>query len=65
VRDETMVELRVQDDGNGFEARAGDGRGMGLRGMQERAAVLGGAVQVASTRGEGTTITARFPVRRS
>jgi len=65
VRDETVVELRVQDDGDGFEARAVDRRGLGLQGMQERAALLGGAVQIASARGQGTTITARFPVRRS
>jgi PAS domain S-box-containing protein len=65
MRDDTMVELRVQDDGNGFEPGAVVRRGLGLQGMQERAALLGGAVQIASARGQGTTITARFPVRRS
>ncbi len=65
MRDDTMVELRVQDDGNGFEPGAVARRGLGLQGMQERAALLGGAVQIASARGQGTTITARFPVRRS
>jgi signal transduction histidine kinase len=33
--------------------------------MRERAALLGGAVQIVSAQGQGTTITARFPVRRS
>jgi signal transduction histidine kinase len=65
VRDETTVELRVQDDGIGFDPDAVDGRGLGLKGMQERAALLGGAVQIASARGQGTTITAHFPVRQS
>ena len=65
VRDDTTVELRVQDDGNGFEPGAVGRPGLGLQGMQERAALLGGAVQIASARGQGTTITARFPVRRS
>jgi len=61
VRDETMVELRVQDDGTGFEP--GDGRRLGLRGMRERAALLGGSVEVESQAGVGTVITAHLPVR--
>jgi PAS domain S-box-containing protein len=65
VRDETMVELRVRDDGVGFEPGAVDHRGLGLQGMQERAALLGGVVRLESAPGRGTMITARFPVRRS
>jgi PAS domain S-box-containing protein len=61
VRNEATVELRVQDDGIGFDL-AGDRRGLGLRGMQERAALLGGSVEVESQPGAGTTITAHFPV---
>jgi PAS domain S-box-containing protein len=64
VRDEAMVELRVRDDGVGFEPGANP-RGLGLQGMRERAALLGGAVQLESEPGEGTMITARFPARRS
>ena len=64
VRLETAVELRVQDDGVGFGPGA-NGRGLGLQGMRERAALLGGAVQLESAPGQGTMITARFPVRRS
>ena len=63
--DATAVALRVQDDGDGFEPGAAGRRGLGLRSMQERAALLGGLVQVASARGKGTTITARFPLRPS
>ena len=71
ARVEAMIELRVRDDGVGFEpgvvpgAESEDRRGLGLQGMQERAALLGGAVQVESEHGKGTMITARFPVRRS
>jgi PAS domain S-box-containing protein len=61
ARDEATVELWVQDDGVGFEP--GDGGRLGLRGMRERAALLGGSVAVASRPGAGTTITARLPVR--
>ena len=64
VRDEATVELRVRDDGVGFEPGANH-RGLGLQGMRERAALLGGAVQLESAPGKGTTITARFPARRS
>jgi len=61
VRDQATVELRVQDDGTGFEP--GNGRHLGLQGMQERAVLVGGSVEVESLPGAGATITARFPVR--
>ena len=61
VRDQGTVDLCVQDDGTGFEP--GDGGRLGLRGMRERAALLGGSVEVESQPGAGTTITAHFPVR--
>jgi PAS domain S-box-containing protein len=64
VRDETTVELCVRDDGVGFEPGANH-RGLGLQGMRERAALLGGVVQLESAPGKGTMITARFPVRRA
>ena len=60
VRNGASIELRVRDDGAGFEPRAGGG--LGLRGMRERAALLGGSVEVASQLGAGTTITAHLPV---
>ena len=69
VRDEAAMELRVRDDGIGLEpavraaAAAGDRRRLGLQGMRERAALLGGSVEVESQPGAGTTITARFPLR--
>lgn len=63
-RNDTMVELQVRDDGVGFKTGANH-RGLGLQGMRERAALLGGAVQLESAPGKGTLITARFPVRRS
>jgi PAS domain S-box-containing protein len=61
VRDQATVELRVQDDGTGFDP--GNGRHLGLRGMQERAILVGGSVEVESLPGAGATITAHFPVR--
>ena len=68
LRDEATVELRVRDDGIGIDitphaqAATGDRRRLGLQGMRERAALLGGSVLVESQPGAGTTITVRFPV---
>jgi PAS domain S-box-containing protein len=61
VRRTGSVELWVQDDGAGF--KPGKSGRLGLRGMRERAALLGGSVEVTSEPGAGTTITARIPVR--
>ena len=68
VRTGATVELWVRDDGIGFDPAAGDGaapgdRRLGLQGMRERAALLGGSVEVETRPGAGTAIRARFPVR--
>ncbi len=51
----------VDDDGVGFEP-AGTGTGTGLDGIRDRLAVFGGDATVASTPGEGTTVSGRVPV---
>jgi signal transduction histidine kinase len=61
------VRLRIRDDGRGFDsaadwARAGS---LGLIGMQERATLLGGELEVESAAGHGTTVRASLPVRRA
>ena len=55
--------LTVQDDGVGFNPMAESISGMGIRGVRERAEILGGQVEVSSLPGAGTTITVRIPVR--
>lgn len=62
------TEIRVEDDGRGFQpgledSRGGSGAGFGLMGMQERAESLGGRLIVRSSPGNGTTVLARFPRR--
>ena len=56
------VLLIVEDDGVGFDA--GDagtlGHGFGLRGMHERAALVGATLQIESAVGKGTTIFVRM-----
>lgn len=59
----STVELTVRDDGGGFDPTASTA-GFGLTGMRERVALLHGAVQIQSAPGNGTTVTASFPVQR-
>jgi len=64
-RKRNQVTLVVQDDGRGFEmdrVQRTQGTGLGLFGMQERLALVGGDLQVESTAGHGTSITARVPL---
>jgi signal transduction histidine kinase len=52
------VVLEVADDGLGFDPeRVRERGGLGLCGMQERAAHMGGEVRVVSRPGEGTRVT--------
>jgi len=64
VADDVVV-LRVEDRGHGFDpvAAGKSGRGAGLLGMQERAALLGGTLTLDTEIGVGTTITAELPLR--
>lgn len=59
-RDELV--LAVADDGAGFEPRAALG-GFGLIGMRERAAALGGTLEVTSAPGHGARVVATAPTR--
>src|SRR5207245_5897671 len=61
--DGDAVSVVVSDDGVGFDptARAIASRRLGLVSMRERVAALGGALEVLSSPGKGTTVTARVP----
>lgn len=57
----------VEDDGRGFDPRElargpTDASGLGLLGIRERVALLGGTVDVESAEGRGTTLFVRIPV---
>jgi signal transduction histidine kinase len=53
--------IAVRDDGTGFDPSAG-GQGRGLVGMRERAALLGGQIEVRSEEGKGTEVLATLPL---
>ncbi len=55
------VTALVEDDGRGFTRNA-SGEGLGLLGMGERLALLGGKLKVESSPGAGTTIVAEVPL---
>ena len=61
--------LSVRDDGQGFDLegvrrRTGADASLGLVGMEERIALVGGSLEVRSERGKGTVVVATFPVLR-
>ena len=57
-----LVTAVVEDDGVGFEADRLGGRRLGVLGMRERAALVGGTLAVESGPGRGTTVIARVPL---
>lgn len=55
--------LRISDNGRGFDPEDPSiSKSLGLLGMRERAAILGGGVNIASAPGKGTTVTAWVPL---
>jgi two-component system sensor histidine kinase UhpB len=66
--DEDRLELRIRDDGAGFEptsvvrgaSNGNGGAGLGLSGMVERARLAGGELDIRSAPGSGTTVTLRI-----
>ena len=55
------VTALIEDDGRGF-THDGRGEGLGLLGMGERLALLGGRLKIESSHGAGTTIVAEVPL---
>ena len=62
------IHVVVEDDGRGFDPEraelllADQAHGLGLLGMRERAALVGGTMDIESTPGRGTTVFVRFPI---
>lgn len=62
-REDGLVRIRIQDDGQGFnpDQAANEGH-FGLHIMRERAEQLGGHLQVVSTPGSGTSVDVEIPM---
>lgn len=64
---QNFVHAIIEDNGSGFEAERvlsgthGGGGRLGLLGMQERVALVAGALEIESSPGVGTTVFARIP----
>jgi signal transduction histidine kinase len=59
--DDRFVNVRVSDDGVGFDAAGPTLSGFGLRSMRERAQSLGGDFRVESQPGSGTAVEVQVP----
>jgi signal transduction histidine kinase len=58
--------VEIEDDGHGFDlggvkVPGPSGRGLGLLGMRERVAIIGGSVEIISSSEEGTRVVLRVP----
>jgi signal transduction histidine kinase len=57
-----VLELRIEDDGVGFDAARARGVGLGLASMSERARLVGAEFTVDSRIGGGTCVRVRVPL---
>jgi PAS domain S-box-containing protein len=65
----SVLQLIIEDDGQGYSSvqmtvPTGKSEKLGITGMRERAALLGGTVTIESSAGSGTTVYARIPIPR-
>ncbi len=60
-RASALLHIYVSDDGRGFDT-TGAPAGLGITGMRERAALLGGQIAITSQPGKGTAVEACFPL---
>lgn len=67
VRSHPDIIVRIEDNGRGFAveqrmAEAAEEKRMGLRGMEERARLIGGSMEIQSLVGTGTRIIFKIPI---
>jgi two-component system sensor histidine kinase UhpB len=66
-RRDSIVQAFIEDDGSGFDPaevadREAQERGVGLVGMRERIAAVGGSLEIKSHPGKGTRLTIELPL---
>ena len=59
---ERAVTVVIEDDGIGFAPESVREDGLGLVGMRERVALVGGRLQIESREGAGTTLLVEVPL---
>jgi len=64
-QEQDLIMLEIRDNGIGFDPKRLDqldpgGRGLGIQGMRERAAIIGGILELDSAIGEGTSVRISF-----
>ena len=57
------LQLIVRDKGVGFQVEQNNSRRLGLASMRERLGLLGGRLDIESTPGQGTMVSAWIPLR--
>ena len=64
--DDGVIVMTVEDNGKGItEREVYDQKSLGLLGIRERALIFGGEVRITGTRGRGTTVIVRIPLKKS
>jgi PAS domain S-box-containing protein len=61
TRQADQLEMRVRDEGRGFNPDAGNGQGIGLMNIEERVRLLNGTLLINSHPGSGAEIIVRVP----
>ncbi|HHN64152.1 MAG TPA: HAMP domain-containing protein [Nitrospirae bacterium] len=69
-KDKDYIYVEIEDDGVGFDVNevlnsvTPEGRGLGIIGMKERAALFDGLLSICSSPGKGTRISLKFPLKK-
>ena len=61
--DGTHMQIKITDDGQGFDPGDAFSQNRGLSGMRERASLLGGLLHVNSRAGQGTELEIILPLK--
>ncbi|MGC9948912.1 MAG: histidine kinase [Bryobacteraceae bacterium] len=61
---DTLLELKIEDDGIGFDVdgAVAQPKSFGLKGMRERVALLGGRLEIRSSPGHGAAVAVHLPI---
>lgn len=57
------LRVSIVDNGRGFDPRSGDGGGFGMESMRQRAALIGGSIEVDARPQDGTRLALTVPIR--